>query len=104
MPLAGAADDATARGLAVAGADAVCAWKQAAQPPQKQPAFDLQRVDYSTIAKAVEETALEQLPKRQRPTTGWFALSAYELRAAIEQRNVTFYARVRRACACEGAR
>ena len=50
-------------------------------------------VPYSTLAAAVEQTILEQLPRRQRSTPGWFAFSADELHARIAERNAAFDAR-----------
>ena len=73
-----------------ASVQAPAATAAAATPP-----LDFQRVDYSTLASAVQDTMREQLPKRQRPKPGWFALFEAELRAQIERRNAAFDARVR---------
>ncbi|EOD30309.1 hypothetical protein EMIHUDRAFT_253735, partial [Emiliania huxleyi CCMP1516] len=56
---------------------------------------DASAVSYSTLAKAVEKTAAETLPKRERPAPLWFAAKEGVLRAVIANRNATFNAHQR---------
>ncbi|EOD18415.1 hypothetical protein EMIHUDRAFT_196668 [Emiliania huxleyi CCMP1516] len=56
---------------------------------------DASAVSYSTLAKAVEKTAAETLPKHERPAPLWFAAKEGVLRAVIANRNATFNAHQR---------
>ena len=53
---------------------------------------DASAVSYSTLAKAMEKTAAETLPKRERPAPLWFAAKEGVLRTCIANRNATFNA------------
>ena len=65
---------------------------------------DASAVSYSTLAKAVEKTAAETLPKRERPAPLWFAAKEGVLRAVIANRNATFNAHQRQPTADAAAR
>jgi len=56
---------------------------------------DASAVSYSTLAKAVEKTAAETLPKLERPAPLWFAAKEGVMRAHIVNRNATFSAHQR---------
>ena len=56
------------------------------------------------LAKAMEKTAAETLPKRERPAPLWFAAKEGVLRACIANRNATFNAHQRQPTADAAAR